>query len=79
VAKAYGQLGILPDTSVIVHCPTGHQASQTWFLLKHVLGYADVKWYDASWSHWAARADLPEASEENNKKNKMRATTLSAF
>jgi len=63
LAKAYGQLGILPDSSVIVHCRTGHQASQTWFLLRHVLGFANVKWYDASWSHWAARADLPVAKQ----------------
>jgi thiosulfate/3-mercaptopyruvate sulfurtransferase len=47
------------DTPVIVHCRTGHQASQTFFVLKHLLGYTDVTWYDAGWTEWAARRELP--------------------
>lgn len=57
--EAYAKLGVTPDKPVIVHCRTGHQASQTYFLLKHVLGFPDVRWFDASWSAWAARPDLP--------------------
>ena len=47
------------DTPVVVHCRTGHQASQTFFLLKHLLGYRNVFWYDAGWTEWAARTELP--------------------
>jgi len=60
--SAYGDLGIRKDTPVIVHCRTGHQASQTYFLLKHVLGYDNVRWFDASWTGWAARPELPAAT-----------------
>jgi thiosulfate/3-mercaptopyruvate sulfurtransferase len=56
---AYGGLGVEAGQPVIVHCRTGHQASQTYCLLKHILGYKDVKWFDASWMTWAARDDLP--------------------
>ena len=47
------------DTPVVVHCRTGHQASQTYFVLKHLLGYRNVYWYDAGWTEWAARPELP--------------------
>jgi thiosulfate/3-mercaptopyruvate sulfurtransferase len=57
--QAYADMGIVENTPVIVHCRTGHQASQTWFLLKHVLGFRNVRWYGGSWTEWAARTDLP--------------------
>jgi thiosulfate/3-mercaptopyruvate sulfurtransferase len=56
---AYQALISTKDTPVIVHCRTGHQASQTYFVLKYLLGYRDVSWYDAGWSEWAARPELP--------------------
>jgi thiosulfate/3-mercaptopyruvate sulfurtransferase len=46
---------------VIVHCRSGQQASQTYFVLRHVLGYKNVKWYDGGWTDWAPRAELPAA------------------
>ena len=58
---AYEDLGIGSDTPVIVHCRTGHQASQTYFLLKHVLGVKTVRWFDGSWLAWAGEATLPVA------------------
>ncbi|WP_300462333.1 rhodanese-like domain-containing protein [Desulfobacula sp.] len=52
---------IIPSkaTHVIVHCRTGHQASQTFFVLKHLLGYSRILWYDAGWTEWASRMELP--------------------
>jgi thiosulfate/3-mercaptopyruvate sulfurtransferase len=63
LAAAYGRLIPSTNTEVIVHCRTGHQASQTFFVLKHLLGYPNVRWYDAGWTEWAARPELPIASE----------------
>lgn len=59
LASVYAQL--LPDRKqpVVVHCRTGNQASQSYFLLKHLLGYEQVFWYDAGWTEWAARPELP--------------------
>lgn len=57
--KAYQALIPRKDARVIVHCRTGHQASQTFFVLSQLLGYTNVSWYDSSWSEWAARPELP--------------------
>ncbi len=59
LAAAYSRIVPSKDTEVIVHCRTGHQASQTFFVLKHLLGYPNVRWYDAGWTEWAARPELP--------------------
>ena len=59
LATEYSKLVPSQDTPVIVHCRTGHQASQTFFVLTHLLGYRNVFWYDAGWSEWAARLELP--------------------
>jgi 3-mercaptopyruvate sulfurtransferase SseA/uncharacterized membrane protein YedE/YeeE len=57
--QAYSAIISAKDTPVIVHCRTGHQASQTYFILTRLLGYTNVKWYDASWTQWAAIPELP--------------------
>jgi thiosulfate/3-mercaptopyruvate sulfurtransferase len=57
-------MGVTPDRPVVVHCRTGHQASQTYFLLKHILGHKNIRWYDGSWLGWSIRKDLPAEKTE---------------
>ena len=59
LAAAYSAMIPSKDATVIIHCRTGHQASQTVFVLKRLLGYKNVLWYDAGWTEWAARPELP--------------------
>lgn len=59
LASVYAQIIPSKNMRVVVHCRTGHQASQTYFVLKRLLGYPDVTWYDGGWTEWAARLELP--------------------
>lgn len=57
--RMYEDAGITPDKRVIAHCQLGIRAAHSWFVLKHVLGYENVKNYDGSWQEWGNRDDLP--------------------
>ncbi len=48
----YRPKGILPDKEVIAYCRIGERSSHTWFVLKYLLGYTNVKNYDGSWTEW---------------------------
>ena len=48
----YSAQGISGDQPVIAYCRIGERSSLTWFVLKHLLGFEDVKNYDGSWTEW---------------------------
>ena len=48
----YESLGVISEKEVITYCGIGERASYTWFVLKYLLGYPNVKSYDGSWLEW---------------------------
>ena len=48
----YSNAGITPEKEVITYCRIGERSSHTWFVLKYLLGYPNVKNYDGSWTEW---------------------------
>lgn len=50
--QLYGSKGITPDKEIIAYCRIGERSSHTWFVLKYLLGYPNVKNYDGSWTEW---------------------------
>lgn len=50
---------ITPDDEIIAYCRIGERSSHTWFVLKYLLGYPNVKNYDGSWTEWGNLVDAP--------------------
>src|SRR5262245_34073878 len=48
----YAAQGITGDQPVIAYCRIGERSSLTWFAMKHLLGFKDVRNYDGSWTEW---------------------------
>ena len=48
----YAAQGISGDQPVIAYCRIGERSSLTWFVMKHLLGFNNVKNYDGSWTEW---------------------------
>lgn len=51
--------GITPDNDIIVTCSTGREATLQYHVLKHLLGYPNVRVYEGSWTEYSAQLDLP--------------------
>ncbi len=50
--KLYGGKGIDGHGEVILYCQFGGRSAHSWFVLKCLLGYENVKNYDGPWSEW---------------------------
>ena len=57
--QLYGSKGITPDRPVITYCRIGERSSHSWFVLRYLLGYEDVKNYDGSWTEWGNMVGAP--------------------
>lgn len=63
----YQEKGITPDDEVIAYCRIGERSSHTWFVLKYLLGYPNVKNYDGSWTEWGNLVGAPIEKEISDK------------
>lgn len=55
----YQGRGITADGPVVAYCRIGERSSHTWFVLKYLLGYPNVKNYDGSWTEWGNLVRAP--------------------
>jgi len=53
------EAGLADGDSVIAYCRIGERSSHTWFVLKHLLGFEDVRNYDGSWTEWGSAVRVP--------------------
>ena len=57
--ELYGGKGVTPDKEVTAYCRIGERSAHTWFVLRELLGYDNVKNYDGSWTEWGNLVGVP--------------------
>jgi len=57
--QLYERKGVTPGKAVTAYCRIGERSAHTWFVLRELLGYQDVKNYDGSWTEWGNLVDVP--------------------
>ena len=55
----HDEIGLNPAAPTIAYCRIGERSSHTWFVLTNLLGFADVRNYDGSWTEWGNSVGLP--------------------
>jgi thiosulfate/3-mercaptopyruvate sulfurtransferase len=57
--EIYGAKDVTEDKEVRAYCRIGERSAHTWFVLRELLGYGNVKNYDGSWTEWGNLVDVP--------------------
>ncbi len=59
LAALYGGEGVTADKEVIAYCRIAERSSHSWFVLRELLGYSNVRNYDGSWTEWGNAVGMP--------------------
>jgi thiosulfate/3-mercaptopyruvate sulfurtransferase len=59
LSALYGGEGVTGDKDVVAYCRIAERSSHTWFVLKYLLGYDNVRNYDGSWTEWGNSVGVP--------------------
>jgi thiosulfate/3-mercaptopyruvate sulfurtransferase len=57
--ELYESEGITPDKEIVTYCRIGERSSHSWFVLKELLGYDNVRNYDGSWTEYGSLVGVP--------------------
>lgn len=59
LAALYSAAGVTPEKPTVAYCRIGERSSHTWFVLKYLLGYPNVRNYDGSWTEYGSMIGVP--------------------
>ena len=62
--ELYRPLGLQSEDEIITYCRLGVRASYTWFVLKYLLCYKNVRNYDGSWTEWGNAIGMPIETDQ---------------
>jgi len=57
--RLYESAGVDSKQPSIAYCRIGERSSHTWFVLRYLLGYDQVRNYDGSWTEWGNLIEAP--------------------
>jgi thiosulfate/3-mercaptopyruvate sulfurtransferase len=57
--QLYGEAGVDFGKDTIAYCRIGERSAHTWFVLHEILGQANVKNYDGSWTEYGSLVGVP--------------------
>lgn len=56
--------GLSPAEPVVAYCRIGERSAHSWFALKYLLGFPEVRNYDGSWTEWGNAVRVPITTGE---------------
>ena len=57
--QLYAAEGITEDKEVVTYCRIGERSSHSWFVLRELLGFENVRNYDGSWTEYGSLVGVP--------------------
>lgn len=59
IRKMYEAKGFTPDKTIYEYCHSGDRSAHAYMILKHLLGYKNVRFNDGGWAEWSTILTLP--------------------
>ncbi len=59
IRKMFEEKGVTGDKPIYSYCHSGDRAAHGYVVMKHILGFKNVKFYDGGWAEWASIVSLP--------------------
>ncbi|MEV0089221.1 sulfurtransferase [Saccharopolyspora sp. NPDC003752] len=69
LTEIYQDAGLDTSKDTIAYCRIGERSSHTWFVLRELLGNANVKNYDGSWTEYGSLVGVPIENPAEAAKN----------